>query len=55
MEADPEISMEADPGTFTVETLQGYMALGVNRFSIGIQAFQQVRLCNTPRFALYVH
>ena len=43
MAADPEISMEADPGTFDVEKLRHYMDLGVNRFSIGIQAFQQVR------------
>lgn len=34
--------MEADPGTFTEDTLKAYMSLGVNRFSIGIQAFQQV-------------
>lgn len=37
-----EISMEADPGTFTADTLRAYMDLNVNRFSIGIQAFQQV-------------
>lgn len=36
-----EISMEADPGTFDVHRLREYMDLGVTRFSIGIQAFQQ--------------
>ena len=35
--------MEADPGTFDAGKLRAYMALGVNRFSIGVQAFQQVR------------
>ena len=34
--------MEADPGTFDAQRLQDYVALGVSRFSIGIQAFQQV-------------
>ena len=37
-----EISMEADPGTFDVPRLREYMQLGVNRFSIGIQSFQEV-------------
>ena len=40
--AGAEISMEADPGTFDAQRLQDYVALGVSRFSIGIQAFQQV-------------
>jgi putative oxygen-independent coproporphyrinogen III oxidase len=35
-----EISMEIDPGTFTLAQLQGYLAVGVNRFSLGVQAFQ---------------
>lgn len=38
--ANAEISMEIDPGTFDLEQLQGYKALGVNRVSLGIQAFQ---------------
>ena len=37
-----EISMEADPGTFDASRIREYMALGVSRFSIGVQAFQQV-------------
>lgn len=38
---DAEISMESDPGTFDAKRLQGYMSLGVNRFSMGVQCFQQ--------------
>ncbi|MBD2101489.1 radical SAM family heme chaperone HemW [Leptolyngbya sp. FACHB-261] len=38
--ADAEISIEANPGTVTVETLSGYRAAGVNRVSLGVQAFQ---------------
>ncbi len=40
IKADAEISMEIDPGTFTLEQLQGYRQAGVNRFSLGVQAFQ---------------
>lgn len=35
-----EISIEMDPGTFDREHLQGYVAAGVNRISLGVQAFQ---------------
>ena len=38
--SDAEISMEADPGTFTAESLSAYMHSGVNRFSVGIQVGQ---------------
>ncbi len=38
--ADAEISMEIDPGTFDLAQVQGYRAAGVNRVSIGVQAFQ---------------
>ncbi|MBV8887176.1 MAG: coproporphyrinogen III oxidase [Chroococcidiopsidaceae cyanobacterium CP_BM_RX_35] len=37
---DAEISMEMDPGTFTLSQLKGYRAAGVNRVSLGVQAFQ---------------
>ena len=42
-----EISMEIDPGTFSLEQLKGYQAAGVNRISLGIQAFQDelLRVC----------
>lgn len=36
--------MEADPGTFDARKLKAYMHTGVNRFSIGVQAFSQVSL-----------
>ncbi len=35
-----EISMEIDPGTFDLEQLQGYVKAGINRVSMGVQAFQ---------------
>ena len=42
-----EISLEIDPGTFTQEQLQGYQQAGVNRVSLGVQAFQDdlLRVC----------
>lgn len=36
-----EISIEVDPGTFDFNQLQGYLQAGVNRVSMGVQAFQQ--------------
>jgi oxygen-independent coproporphyrinogen-3 oxidase len=38
--ASAEISIEMDPGTFDLNQLQGYRATGVNRVSLGVQAFQ---------------
>jgi oxygen-independent coproporphyrinogen-3 oxidase len=38
--ADAEISLEMDPGTFSLEQLKGYKEAGVNRVSLGVQAFQ---------------
>ncbi|AFY71361.1 coproporphyrinogen III oxidase, anaerobic [Thalassoporum mexicanum PCC 7367] len=35
-----EISIEANPGTVSIESLSGYKSLGVNRISLGVQAFQ---------------
>jgi putative oxygen-independent coproporphyrinogen III oxidase len=45
--SDAEISMEIDPGTFDLAQLQGYLQAGVNRVSIGVQAFQDnlLQLC----------
>ncbi|WP_310425563.1 radical SAM family heme chaperone HemW [Chamaesiphon sp. VAR_48_metabat_135_sub] len=37
---DAEISMEIDPGTFDRAQIQGYLQTGINRVSIGVQAFQ---------------
>ncbi|MBR8840266.1 MAG: coproporphyrinogen III oxidase [Stigonema ocellatum SAG 48.90 = DSM 106950] len=36
-----EISLEIDPGTFNLAHLQGYRDAGVNRMSLGVQAFQE--------------
>ncbi len=47
--ATAEISMEIDPGTFDLAQLQGYRSLGVNRFSLGIQAFQDELLAACGR------
>lgn len=34
-----EISMEIDPGTFDRDRLQGYLDIGINRYSLGVQTF----------------
>ncbi len=44
-----EISMEMDPGTFTLEQAQGYRQAGVNRVSLGSQAFQDDLLSDCGR------
>jgi len=49
-----EISLEADPGTFDLQRLQDYRALGVNRLSMGVQCFNQVG-CATPFYACQRH
>lgn len=41
---DAEITLEANPGTFESEKFAGYRAAGVNRLSIGIQSFDDVKL-----------
>jgi putative oxygen-independent coproporphyrinogen III oxidase len=45
--SNAEISMEIDPGTFDLTQIQGYLQAGVNRVSIGVQAFQDqlLQLC----------
>lgn len=42
-----EISMEVDPGTFDRKKLQSFKAMGVNRFSVGVQSFsgELLRAC----------
>lgn len=35
---DPEVTMEVNPGTVSVESLSGYRRAGVNRLSIGVQS-----------------
>ena len=38
LEPDVEITLEANPSSVEVRRFQGYVAAGVNRFSIGVQA-----------------
>ncbi len=40
----PEITLEANPQDLTVEKLQAYREMGINRLSIGIQSFQDKHL-----------
>jgi putative oxygen-independent coproporphyrinogen III oxidase len=44
IDSQAEISMEMDPGTFTEADLEGYLAAGINRISLGAQAFQDALL-----------
>lgn len=41
LEADAEVTLEANPGTVTPERLAGYRAAGVNRLSLGVQSFEE--------------
>jgi oxygen-independent coproporphyrinogen-3 oxidase len=47
--ADPEITMEANPETVTVDRLAGYRAAGVNRLSFGVQSFRDEELARLSR------
>ena len=44
VEADAEITLEANPGTFEADKFRGYRDAGVNRLSIGIQSFNPTHL-----------
>ncbi|OKH18456.1 radical SAM family heme chaperone HemW [[Limnothrix rosea] IAM M-220] len=44
-----EISLEIDPGTFSLEQLIWYKNIGINRVSLGVQAFQDCLLQNSGR------
>ena len=41
---NPEISIEVNPGTVSIEQLQGYRQAGINRINIGVQSFYQKNL-----------
>ncbi len=41
---DAEVTLEANPGTMTGETLWAFRSLGINRLSIGIQSFHDHEL-----------
>ena len=45
-----EISMEMDPATFDLAQVQGYRSVGVNRVSLGAQAFDDEVLAASGRF-----
>jgi oxygen-independent coproporphyrinogen-3 oxidase len=47
--AGAEISIEIDPGTFDQARLQGYRTAGINRVSLGVQAFQSELLAACGR------
>ncbi|MDB9308074.1 radical SAM family heme chaperone HemW [Aphanizomenon sp. CS-733/32] len=49
MASGVEISMEVDPGTFDFAHIAGYRSLGVNRVSLGVQAFQEELLKTAGR------
>ena len=44
LEADAEITLEANPGTFEAERFGAYRASGANRLSVGIQSFNAAHL-----------
>ncbi len=44
LDEECEFTLECNPGTVTLEKLQGYRALGVNRLSFGVQSFDQAEL-----------
>lgn len=47
--ATTEVTMEANPGADQTRGWQGYMAAGVNRFSLGVQSFNDVMLADLGR------
>jgi oxygen-independent coproporphyrinogen-3 oxidase len=44
LESDYEFTIEGNPGSFTFEKLKCFKEMGVNRLSIGLQAFQDYHL-----------
>ena len=46
---DAEISLEANPGTVTPESLSGYRAAGINRLSLGLQTCDDIQLSRLGR------
>lgn len=49
LHSDAEVSMEMDPGTFDAVKMKELMDLGVNRVSLGVQAFQDELLKSCGR------
>ncbi|RJP64006.1 MAG: oxygen-independent coproporphyrinogen III oxidase-like protein [Comamonadaceae bacterium] len=44
LEADAEVTLEANPGTFEKDRFRAYRAAGVTRLSIGVQSFNDAHL-----------
>ncbi|MEM1293546.1 MAG: radical SAM family heme chaperone HemW [Cyanobacteria bacterium P01_H01_bin.162] len=55
--ATTEISMEMDPGTFTRDGLRSLQQVGINRVSLGVQAFndEQLAACGRTHCVQDVH
>ena len=49
LESGAELTIEANPGTLSLEKLAGYRAAGVNRLSLGIQSFEDRLLARLGR------
>ena len=49
IEADAEITLEANPGTFEAGKFAAFRALGINRLSVGIQSFDPKHLKSIGR------
>lgn len=50
---DAEITMEMDPGTFSLEKLQALKDMGINRISLGVQSFDDKILKSIGRVHRY--
>uniref|UniRef100_A0A0A9BCQ2 Radical S-adenosyl methionine domain-containing protein 1, mitochondrial n=1 Tax=Arundo donax TaxID=35708 RepID=A0A0A9BCQ2_ARUDO len=57
LSACPEVSIEMDPGTFDAARLRELVGVGVNRVSLGVQAFQEdlLRACGRAHGLREVH
>jgi putative oxygen-independent coproporphyrinogen III oxidase len=49
LEANSEITLEANPGTFESEKFKEFNALGINRLSVGVQSFNDGLLAKLGR------
>jgi len=49
-ERNNEITLEADPGTFSKVSMMNYLKAGINRVSLGVQSFNETTLKNAGRF-----
>jgi oxygen-independent coproporphyrinogen III oxidase len=45
----PEATLEAAPGSFTPQHIEGWRRLGINRVSLGVQSFNESELRRTAR------